>query len=229
MIWLFRRISSTAPTIQMTPPTKRRPQPMRGGRAAWTPALALGPRSAPHQLEKEGLRAMSNVVNLADHRRQTGLLTEDEIAAMHFTDAWTWAGADFDRLVIVAKAKDYRPEWVRYQIEKHGRDLTASEVETLQRMIVAAGPYVPPKLRWLLRNLKRYKTGAELIGAAARSVEYRQLVYTAAGVDRDIGKLLDMGFEIDATIAAEIKAIAADCRKTKNRPKEPAPRRAPRL
>jgi hypothetical protein len=34
-----------------------------------------------------------------------------------------------------------------------------------------------------------------------------------SSIDRDIGALADIGIAIDPTIAAEVKAIAADCRK----------------
>jgi hypothetical protein len=160
---------------------------------------------------------MSNVVILSDYRAPKQALPDPaELALMPYDDLVTWAGANFDRLVAAAKAKVYRPEWIGHQIAAH-RPVTDSEAKAIADMVASAGPFLPTRLRWLARNLKCYKTGAELVAAAAKSFEYGHLVHIAAGLDRDIAKLRDTGAEIDEAMAAEIKALAADCRKTKNR------------
>jgi hypothetical protein len=71
----------------------------------------------------------SNVVNIADFRRETNTaeapnLTAEELAAMPYPAVLDWAGSSFDKLVAAARARDYRPEWVLHQMEEHGRQLT---------------------------------------------------------------------------------------------------------
>jgi hypothetical protein len=89
---------------------------------------------------------MNNVVSLASFRKQKAVAEQpqpgaDELATMSYDAVLAWAYGDFDRLVMVVQARDYRPEWIMHSME---RDLTPREGEIIERMVVDAGPYLQP-------------------------------------------------------------------------------------
>src|SRR5260370_14870470 len=76
------------------------------------------------------------------------------LAAMSYDVALDWAGADFHRLVAVAKARDYRPEWIAHQLANHGLQPSAQDAEILSRMVADAGPYISRRHRCIMRQLR---------------------------------------------------------------------------
>jgi hypothetical protein len=56
----------------------------------------------------------------------------DDVRQLRHTDVIDWAGEDFDRRAAVAKARDYRPEWIANHIID--RPLSTREAKILGRM-----------------------------------------------------------------------------------------------
>jgi hypothetical protein len=82
-------------------------------------------------------------------------------------------GDNFDRLAAVAKARDYRPEWIERHIT---RELSDRESEILQRMIAEAGPFLSRRCRWIMRQIRvKPMTAEELETMAISAPEYRDL------------------------------------------------------
>jgi hypothetical protein len=73
-------------------------------------------------------------------------------AVFKFTRICKRAGADFQRLMAVAKARDYRPEWIGHQLENYGVKPTPAQAAILSRMIAVAGSYISRRRRWVLRR-----------------------------------------------------------------------------
>jgi hypothetical protein len=142
---------------------------------------------------------MDNVVTLADYRRNEVTVnddhrTEDQVRAMFYDHVVEWAACDFDRLVAVARARDYRPEWVRHQLENNEVEPTPEQAVVLARMIDEAGAFISRRQRWILRQLTaRPLYEAKLVTRAADAAEYRDLKYVDRGVAHDLRKLVELG------------------------------------
>ncbi len=123
----------------------------------------------------------NNVVNIADFRRPETTSPEqyptpDELAAMPYYAVLDWAGSSFDRLVAVAEARDYRPEWIIHQLAEHGRQLTGPQDALMARMIADAGPFISRRQRWIFRQIQtRPLSETKLVAKAADAAEYRDL------------------------------------------------------
>ena len=121
----------------------------------------------------------NNVLKLSDYRQPLQSAADPprdpaELAAMSYDAALDWAGADFHRLVAVAKARDYRPEWIAHQLENQGKQLSPQEVEIIAHMVAEAGPYISRCQRWIMRQLRiKPLTVKALAAVAASAVEYR--------------------------------------------------------
>lgn len=144
---------------------------------------------------------MSNVVQLSAYResvaaaeRSIGAATAAQLTVISYDALLDWCGADFSRLVAAAQARDYRPEWISHQLENHGRAPTPREAEILTTMIVAAGPYLSPRLRWIMRHVRtKPMTTAALVKLATAAKEYRDYKHVDRCVEHDIGKLEELG------------------------------------
>jgi hypothetical protein len=142
----------------------------------------------------------TNVITLAEYRdaKQAEEPPRDvplDLAAMSYDDALDWAGADFNRLLAVARARDYRPEWIVYRLESDfGVELQACEAEAIAVMVAEAGPYMSRRQRWILRQL-RIKPLAEtaLTKLAAKALAYRDYKHPDRCVRHDIAKLTERG------------------------------------
>src|SRR6266403_1661401 len=121
---------------------------------------------------------INNVLRLSDYRQPLQSAADpprdlEELAAMSYDAAVDWAGADFQRLAAVARARDYRPEWIAHQLENHGKQLSAQQAEILARMVAKAGPYISRRQRWIMRQLRvKALTEKALAVMAALAVEY---------------------------------------------------------
>jgi hypothetical protein len=141
---------------------------------------------------------MSNVVKLADYREKPGG-TQDEydleqLTMLPYGDAVSWAGADFRRLIAVAKARDYRPEWISHQLENHGLQPSAQQAAILAGMVAAAGPYVSRRQRWILRQIRlKPVTEKALATMASSAAEYRSYKDVPRCVQHDIARLTALG------------------------------------
>jgi hypothetical protein len=140
---------------------------------------------------------MSNIVILDQYRSETRGTAEEAAAkaadlfAMSYAYALSWAGADFDRLLALARAKDYRPEWIAHQLFDRGLEPTPAQVAILDRMIAAAGPYISRRERWILRQLNVKPTSeSSLVKLASKAAEYREYKHPDRCVGHDIGKLV---------------------------------------
>jgi hypothetical protein len=112
---------------------------------------------------------------------------------MSYDAVLDWAGADFKRLIAVAEARSYRPEWVVHQIEE-SRPVSAHEAAILQRMIAEAGPFLSRRQRWIMRQIKiKPHTEEQLATMAASAPEYRELKLKDRAVHNDIVGLIALG------------------------------------
>jgi hypothetical protein len=143
---------------------------------------------------------MSNVVSLEQYRSKTQRTDEEaaakaaELSAMPYDALCDWAGADFERLLAVARAKDYRPEWVGHQLCNFGIEPTPAQAATLDRMIADAGPYLSRRERWILRQLKaKPMSQSALVKLASKAAEFRGYKHPDRCVANDIGKLAARG------------------------------------
>jgi hypothetical protein len=167
--------------------------PARRARLMAAPPL----RQIPY-IEPEGQVDMSSVVNLADYGdEQAGgerWPSTEELAAMSYAAAIDWAAGDFDKLIAVAKARDYRPEWIARRIEDHGQQPTAREAAIIARLVAEAGPYISRRQRWIMR-LIREKPRAEnvVMGEAMKAAEYSDLKRIPQAVGNDLRGLLELG------------------------------------
>jgi hypothetical protein len=139
---------------------------------------------------------MTNVVNIADFRRRETehYPTAEELATMPYNAVLNWAGSSFDRLVAVARARDYMPQWVLHQMEEHGRQLTGPQDAIMQRLIANAGPYLSRRQRWIMRQVKaKPMPVSALAELAASAAEYRGYKRPDRCVAHDIAKLVESG------------------------------------
>jgi hypothetical protein len=142
----------------------------------------------------------SNVVNIADFRRPATTPpeqypTDEELAKMRYGAVLDWAGADFDRLVAVARARDYRPQWIVHQLAERGRTLTGPEHAIMDRLVADAGEYLTRRQRWIMRQL-RTRPGisqSALAELAAKAPEFRGFKRPDLCIGHDIAKLVEMG------------------------------------
>ena len=154
-------------------------------------AFARAAAGAPQHLEV----GMGDVVRLADFREAEAPLPD--LAAMSYQAAVEWAGADFDRLVAVARARDYRPEWIQHQLENLGRAPSPRQADVLAAMIAAAGPYLSRRRRWIIRQLRiKPLTEKALTAMAAGAPEYRDLKLVDRAVANDVDGLVVLGLVI---------------------------------
>jgi hypothetical protein len=141
----------------------------------------------------------SNIIQFADYRetrlKDAGRFDLNELAAMSYSGALEWAGADFARLVAVAEARDYRPEWVVHQLADRGHELSARQAQTIDSMIVAAGPYLTQRERWLMKQLSNSPdaTDEQLAALAIDAHAYRFCRDFRRCVGNDVRKLTAMG------------------------------------
>lgn len=104
-----------------------------------------------------------------------------------------WAGANFDRLLAVAKARDYRPEWIGHQIADHPV-VTQHEAEIIARMTAQAGPFLSQRLRWVMREIKVAPMSESDLASKAKSTNhYREYKRLDLRVRRDLDKLEELG------------------------------------
>jgi hypothetical protein len=137
-----------------------------------------------------------NVINLAGFRAEDKepAATAGELSRMSYNAVLDWAGADFDRLLAVAQARDYRPEWIKHQMEDRGHEPTQAQAEVLNLMISDAGPYMNRRQRWVLRQVKAKPTCVEVLAVlAAKADEYRDYKHTERCVANDLAKLVELG------------------------------------
>ena len=158
-----------------------------------------------------------NVVNLEDYRNkmqvENSLLDATELTAMSYDAVIQWAGADFERLAAAAKARDYRPEWIRHQIENYGQRPSAREMMILSDMIAAAGPYLSRRRRWVMRQVRNEpRSESSLIDTARHAAEYRTYKGIPACVRNDLRALVELGLvrELDGKIVAITQAATSD-------------------
>jgi hypothetical protein len=131
-----------------------------------------------------------NVVQLENYREPV----PDDLASMPYGDVVTWAGGDFRRLLAVAKARDYRPEWIAHQIENYGMQLSEKEAEVIAGMVAEAGPFLSRRRRWILRQLRvKTLTQHTLTTMASSAAEYRDYKDIPRCVDHDIDSLFSLG------------------------------------
>src|SRR5580704_2315559 len=76
--------------------------------------------------------------------------TEDQLRSMSYGAALDWAGTDFDKLLALAKARRYRPQWIAYQLQQ----LTPGQHRILRAMEATAGPYLTQRQRWVVCRLQ---------------------------------------------------------------------------
>jgi hypothetical protein len=132
----------------------------------------------------------SNVVRLADHRPPAS----PDLVTASYGEVLDWAGSDFDRLVAVARARDYYPTWVHHQLQDHGIELTPDQAVILAGMVAAAGPYLTKRQRWIMRQVKlKPCSESKLVNTAPKAPEYRAYKDPARCVRHDIAKLLELG------------------------------------
>ena len=130
----------------------------------------------------------------ADPPRAPAELSSVALSAMSYDGVVDWCGGDFERLVAVAKVRDYRPEWIAHQIQNHGRHLLAQESEFLARMVAEAGPYISRRRRWIMRQLRvKPLTENALATMALSAVEYRDYKYVPRCVRSDLAGLVSLG------------------------------------
>jgi len=139
----------------------------------------------------------SNVVSLEQYRSGTQRMGEEaalaaaDLSTMSYADALSWAGADLDRLLAVARAKDYRPEWIAHQLFNRGFEPTRAQAAMLDRMIADAGPYLSRRERWILRHIRvEPMHESKLVKLAADAAEYRPYKQVPKCVSHDVAKLV---------------------------------------
>ena len=144
---------------------------------------------------------MSNVVSLEQYRRSR-VRTDEGAAAKADADLYTmpydalcrWAGADFERLLTVRAAKDYRPEWVGHQLCNFGIEPTPAQAAVLDRMIAEAGPFLSRRERWVLRHVKAKPTCIKTLARLAKGTpEYRPYKNVARCVANDVARMVERG------------------------------------
>jgi hypothetical protein len=158
----------------------------------------------------------SNVVNLAAYRdakaHETAERnpTPEQLAARPYAEVIVWARGDFNRLVAVARARDYRPEWIVHQLEDHGRPMTEPQHALIAQMIAEAGPYLTRRERWVLRQIRAGgSTGLEALTSLAKeSVEYRSFKDVARCVANDVAKMVERGLIRKTVMDGEATAKA---------------------
>jgi hypothetical protein len=160
---------------------------------------------------------MTNVIDLEQFRRSSEArwetppdLTADELARMRYGAVLDWAGSSFDRLVAVAKARDYRPEWILHQMADHGRQLTGPQDALIAQMIRDAGPFLPKRQRWIMRQLAdgRQRLESALAKMAESAVEFREYKRPAQCVRNDLYELQELGL-IESRDGIVVKAASA--------------------
>ena len=130
--------------------------------------------------------------------------------ALSYDVALDWAGADFHRLVAVAKARDYRPEWIAHQLENHGLQPSAQEAEILARMVADAGPYISRRQRWIMRQLRIKPLTVKALAAMATSAaEYRDYKDVPRCVAHDIARLESRG--LVRQHGGKVQAVCPPC------------------
>jgi hypothetical protein len=149
---------------------------------------------------------MNNVVKFADFQKPPDLpgirscdLSTEQLSKLPYDAVLDWAGwggptesIDFNRLVAVAKARDYHPRWISHQMEECGRAPTPEQAATLDRMIAEAGPYLSRRERWVLRHLRSTpRSESELVRLASKAAEFREYKHPDRCVANDIGKLVE--------------------------------------
>jgi hypothetical protein len=161
------------------------------------------PKETENHARRQTVTEPSNIVNLADiaARRAAAaaeadaeILAPDFLRAMPYRVVLDWAGGDFDRLVAVAQAPDYRPEWIAHQMDDAGTLLNSHQLPILGKMITEAGPFLSKRERWVMRQLRGGPMpGAELVKLAADAVEYREHKRLDICIARDVAKLVERG------------------------------------
>ena len=113
---------------------------------------------------------------------------------MSYFDVLQWAAVDFERLVAVAPARDYRPEWIAHQLEERGHEMTPAQATVFERMIANAGPYLSRRERWVLWQVKAKPTCVEALARLAKgTAEYRSYKDLARCVGNDVARLVERG------------------------------------
>ena len=151
---------------------------------------------------------MSNVISLEQYRSKTqrmdeeaaakaaeaGHKTFEQLSVMPYAALLDWARVDFERLLVVAHVKDYRPEWIVNQLLNHGVEPTPAQAATLSQMIADAGPYLSRRERWVLRQVRAgHSTQSKLVKLAAGAAEYRGMKRVDLCVANDLAKLVEHG------------------------------------
>jgi hypothetical protein len=138
---------------------------------------------------------VSNVISLEQYRsermdEEAAAKAAAQLSTMSYVDVLEWAGVDFGRLLAVARARDYRPEWIAHQLEERGRPPTQQQATVLDRMIADAGEYLSRRERWVLRQLKaKPMSESGLVKLATKAAEFRGYKHPGRCVANDIGKL----------------------------------------
>jgi hypothetical protein len=152
----------------------------------------------------------TNLIVLSDFR-QTAVadnITTDQLRAMSYDDALDWAGGRFDRLVIVARARDYYPTWVTHNLD---HVMTPQQAATLERLVAEAGPYLSKRCRWLLRLLRKGPGTVEgIYNMALDAVEYSDLQRVGRGLQNDMRRLIDLG--LVEVVGDEFHAVGSGAR-----------------
>jgi hypothetical protein len=105
-----------------------------------------------------------------------------------------WAGADFERLLAVRAAKDYRPEWIGHQLCSFGIEPTPAQAAVLDLMIAEAGPFLSRRERWVLRQVKAKPTCMETLARLAKGTpEYRPYKDVGRCVANDVARMVERG------------------------------------
>lgn len=146
-----------------------------------------------------------NVVEISDYRaalRRGEESSRDaaELASMTYDEALAWASSDFWRLAAVAKARDYRPEWIEYRMAEYGCELTAQQAEAIKRMVAEAGPYLSSRRRWIMRQINSgcHDEGL-LIERAKSAAPFRHCTYVDRCVRNDLATLARDGLIMSRT------------------------------
>jgi hypothetical protein len=117
-----------------------------------------------------------------------------DLSTMPYDALCQWAGADFERLLAVRAAKDYRPEWIGHQLCNFCIEPTPAQAATLDRMIADAGPFLSRRERWVLRHVKAKPTCIEALARLAKgAAEYRPYKDVARCVANDVARMVERG------------------------------------
>jgi hypothetical protein len=137
-----------------------------------------------------------DVVSLEDYRRKIddeAAAAAADLARMAYPDLCDWAAGDFGRLLEVARARDYRPEWIIHQLTDRGRKPTPEQAAALDQMVADAGEFLTRRQRWILRHLRaKPMSESALAKLANKAAEFREYKHPDRCLANDIGKLAEL-------------------------------------